>query len=450
MTMLSQIEALVDDRAAEGVFRVRREIFTDPDIFDLEMKHIFGATWLFIGLESQVARPHDFFTTMMGAQPVIVMRDGEGRLRCFLNTCRHRGAQVTSLAGGNQRVHACPYHGWSYTSGGANCAIPKAKEGHYPASFATENHDLIAVPRFANYRGMLFASLSADVPSIEDHLGQAKVFLDLLIDQSPQGLEFVPGTVTYTFDGNWKLQIDNPLDGYHFDMTHGSYVDVIRGRRREARNDIAIPELLAAEPDGSGHFALEHGHSVYWYNYNATGTVKPVNCDAAQLRQLEARVGWRRAKWMLINRNLNIFPNMQIIDNLSLQLRLIRPLGPGKTEMISRCLAPIGESAAARRLRIRQYEDFFNPSGMATPDDAAMFERCQTGSQAAGAGWLQGYLRGLGAMGQGPSRHAEELGINVDEWTYGPTNFGGETLFYPAYRETLRLLKRGVEGIAHK
>ena len=176
MTMLSQIDALVDDRAAEGIFRVRREIFTDPAIFDLEMKHIFGATWLFIGLESQVARPHDFFTTMMGAQPVIVMRDGEGQLRCFLNTCRHRGAQVTSLACGNQRVHACPYHGWSYTSGGANCAIPKAKEGNYPASFAAENHDLIAVPRFANYRGMLFASLSADVPSIEDHLGQAKVF----------------------------------------------------------------------------------------------------------------------------------------------------------------------------------------------------------------------------------------------------------------------------------
>ena len=203
--------------------------------------------------------------------------------------------------------------------------------------------------------------------------------------------------------------------------------------------------MLAAEPDGSGHFALEHGHSVYWYNYNATGTVKPVNCDAQQLAKLEERVGRRRAKWMLINRNLNIFPNMQIIDNLSLQLRLIRPLGPGKTEMISRCLAPIGESTAARRLRIRQYEDFFNPSGMATPDDAVMFERCQSGAQAAGAGWMQGYLRGLGAMGSGPSRHAEELGIKVDEWTYGPTNFGGETLFYPAYRETLRLLKRGME-----
>ena len=446
MTDIARIEALVEDRAEDGVFRVRREVFNDPAIFDLEMKHVFDATWLFIGLESQAARPHDFFTTMMGAQPVIVMRDGDGRIGCFLNTCRHRGAQVTSLASGNQRVHVCPYHGWTYTSGGANCAIPKAREGRYPPAFAAENHDLVAVPAFANYRGMLFASLSADVAPIERHLGDARIFLDLLIDQSPQGLEFVPGTVTYTFDGNWKLQIDNPLDGYHFDVTHGSYIDVIRGRRREARNDIAIPQLLAAEPDGSGHFALEHGHSVYWYNYNATGTVKPVNCDAEQLARLEARVGPRRAKWMLINRNLNIYPNMQIIDNLSTQLRLIRPLGPGKTEMISRCLAPIGESASARRRRIRQYEDFFNPSGMATPDDAAMFERCQAGSQAAGAGWLQGYVRGLGGAETGPSRHAEELGLRAREWSYGPSNFGGETLFYPAYRETLRLLKRGLGG----
>jgi benzoate/toluate 1,2-dioxygenase alpha subunit len=66
-------------------------------------------------------------------------------------------------------------------------------------------------------------------------------------------------------------------------------------------------------------------------------------------------------------RNLSIFPNLQIAENASSQLRVIRPLAPDLTEMRTWCIAPKGESAQARRQRIRQYEDFFNPSGMATP-----------------------------------------------------------------------------------
>jgi hypothetical protein len=58
-----------------------------------------------------------------------------------------------------------------------------------------------------------------------------------------------------------------------------------------------------------------------------------------------------------------------------------------------------------------------------------------------------GTIGGLGTMRKGASRHAEERGIETKEWTYGPTNFGGETLFDPAYRETLRLLKRGIEKV---
>ena len=149
-----------------------------------------------------------------------------------------------------------------------------------------------------------------------------------------------------------------------------------------------------------------------------------------------------RAKWMLRQRNLTIFPNLQVIDILSAQVRTWRPLAPDKTEMVSHCLAPAGESAAARTLRIRNYEDFFNASGLASSDDNVMYEFCQTGYDATTAGPTQGYSRGLAEVGTGDSSHANQLGVHPKEWSFGPTNFGGETNFHPGYREWRRLLQR--------
>ena len=85
--------------------------------------------------------------------------------------------------------------------------------GQYPPSFSNQNHDLLPVARLGCYRGFLFASLSADVPPLEDFLGDTRAFLDLIVDQSDSGeVELVPGASTYTFDGNWKLQFENGPD----------------------------------------------------------------------------------------------------------------------------------------------------------------------------------------------------------------------------------------------
>ena len=437
-------ESMIDDRAAtDGVFRVRRELFTDPDIFELEMAAIFEKSWLFIGLASQVAKPHDFFTALMGRQPVLVTRDASGEIHCFLNTCLHRGAVVCPNQSGNRRNHVCPYHGWAYESSGRNVAIPARKEGRYGPDFDAQSHDLVPVARFQNYRGLLFASLSADVPSLEEHLGDARVFLDLVIDQAPDGLEFVPGNIPYTYDANWKLQIENPQDGYHFNITHASYLD-LRRRRGPAKpqTNPVLESWLKDEPIGTGGFSFPGGHVVHWTNQGGTGMGRPLVYQPGALDEVAARVGKDKAKWMLYSRNLTIFPNLQIIDIQSLQFRTIRPLAPDKTEVLSRCVGPIGESREARASRIRLYEDFFNPSGLATPDDAVVFERCQDGFQASGGGWLQGYVRGLGDQASGESEKARELSVTPDSWSFGPINWGDEVVFHGPYREILRLVRR--------
>jgi benzoate/toluate 1,2-dioxygenase alpha subunit/2,4,5-trichlorophenoxyacetic acid oxygenase 1 len=442
MTIHNPQARLIDDRPFDQAFHVSRDAFTDPAVFELEMKHIFEATWSFVGLESQIPRPHDYITTFIGRQPVLLMRDGEGRIGCFLNTCRHRATMVCPFKRGRQKFHVCRYHGWAYDSAGKNIAVTDKEEGQYPANFDAADRNLVPVARLDSYRGLIFASLAADVPPLHDYLDDTRTFIDLVADQSPVGqLEFVPGDITYTFDANWKLQFENGLDYYHFNSTHSSYVDIL-SQRVKSGDTTGFTTELADEVEGQGSFNFRNGHAVNWSIKRQMRYGRALASDPAGLAEVRARVGDIRLKWMLRQRNLTIFPNLQIIDISSAQLRTWRPLAADRTEMTSHCLAPVGESAGARKFRIRAYEDFFNPSGLATSDDNVMYEFCQTG-YAARAGDTLGHLRGLDPGPADRGDHAGELGISPVESAFGKLAFGGETNFHSGYREWRRLLARG-------
>ncbi len=190
----SRLSDLVRDDPAAGVFELDRTAFTDEAVFEAEMRGIFEATWVFVGLESQIRNPHDFITAFIGRHPVLLMRDGAGNIGCFLNTCRHRGTIVCPFRKGQRKLHVCRYHGWSYDSAGRCVAVTEREAGQYPESFDSSSHDLIRVAKLASYRGFLFASLDPDVPPLDVHLGDARTFLDLVVDQSDSGeLEFVSG-----------------------------------------------------------------------------------------------------------------------------------------------------------------------------------------------------------------------------------------------------------------
>ena len=246
---------------------------------------------------------------------------------------------------GNQKLHVCRYHGWTYDSSGRNVSVSQQRDGQYHVSFTSQDHDLLRAPRLESYRGLMFASLSRDVVPLEQHLGDARAFIDLVVDQSPQGrLEFVPGSVTYTFDANWKLQFENGLDHYHFAPTHGSYIDLLQERAKtSAQSGVSASQKDENEPEGQGSFSFANGHAVIWSIRNVKRFGRPLDSDARYFDEVRTRVGGVRVKWMLRQRNLTIFPNLQIIDITSLQFRTWRPLAPDKTEMTSHCAAPAGE-----------------------------------------------------------------------------------------------------------
>ena len=131
------------ERARVSIDGTEREAFTDAEVFDLEMKHIFESTWVFLGLASQLKEPNDFFTTWIGRQPVIVSRDVRGKIHCLLNTCRHRGAILCHTRQGNERHHICQYHGWAYDSAGKCVIIKDEADALYPEGFGAESHDLV-------------------------------------------------------------------------------------------------------------------------------------------------------------------------------------------------------------------------------------------------------------------------------------------------------------------
>jgi phenylpropionate dioxygenase-like ring-hydroxylating dioxygenase large terminal subunit len=430
----AEFARLIDDRPADGWFSVHRDAFREPAVFDLEIAHVFESGWVYVGHASQLPVPHDFLTSWIGRQPVVLMRDAQGRLGCFLNSCPHKGTILFHQERGNRRVHLCHYHAWSFDSAGRNVALRDAAQGAYSEAFDTVSHDLVRVARFAEYRGFLFASLSPEVPALEDYLGDARLFLDLVVDQSEQGIELVPGTVRYTFRANWKLQLENTIDAYHFVATHPSYLRLLDRRALQADRSDA-PKAVWQSSDGGrmdagmGAFGFANGHALVW-------STSPIERHPLypQREALAARVGALRTEWMMRTRQFNVFPNLQLGSSAALQLRVIRPLAVGLTEMTTYCVAPMGESRDARRQRLRQYEDFFNPSGLATPDDTVNYDDTQHGMQARAIAWQQGFLRGMRTVQSGPDAYASALGIAPTTSMSGPFELSDETIFHAVYR----------------
>jgi benzoate/toluate 1,2-dioxygenase alpha subunit len=423
-----RLETAVIDDADAGIFRCRRDVFTDPEIFELEMKHIFEGNWVFLAHESQVPEPNDYFTTFIGRQPVIVTRDKAGELHAVVNACAHRGAILCRRKHGNKGSFTCPFHGWTFNNAGKLLKVKDGKTGDYPANFDTDgSHDLKKIARFDSYRGFLFGSLNADVLPLEEHLGTTRIIIDQMVDQAPDGLEVLRGNSSYIYDGNWKLQMENGADGYHVSSVHWNYSATMGRRNYEAAGTRTVDANGWSKSVG-GVYGFDHGHILLWTNL-LNPEVRP---NSGHRAEIEARLGKERTDRILgQTRNLCLYPNVYLMDQFSTQIRVVRPIGVNRTEVTIYCYGPKNEAAEERSLRIRQYEDFFNVSGMGTPDDLEEFRACQTAYEGAGdlwndlsrgaARWIDGADENASAQGLEPilsGERSEDEGLFVRQHEY--------------------------------
>jgi phenylpropionate dioxygenase-like ring-hydroxylating dioxygenase large terminal subunit len=333
---------------------VHRAVYTDPDLFELEMERIFSRSWVYVGHSSEIREPGDYKTTMIGRHPVIVARRPDGEIALLINRCRHRGATVCQRDLGNSRYFRCAYHGWTYANDGKLMGFPSP--AGYGGSVSREELGLVPVARMGVYRGFIFGCLAPDGPSLDEHLGGTKRLLDAFCDVSPTGeIEVFEGTQKAGYDGNWKYQLENGADPYHVAHLHRS---------------VANPDSLDIYKACGGYVVDMDGHPVTDHTEFA-----PLPLD-----------GGLSGGFTLV-----LFPNLIILRS---QIRTVRPIAVDRTEVYTNVVRLPGVDDAINLKRLRDQEAEFGAAGSFYVDDMEIFERCQRGLQSGAVDWLV-FARGL-------------------------------------------------------
>lgn len=375
--------------------RVHRKIYTEPNVFAREVERIFENGWVFLGHDSEVAEPGDYKMVRFGAQPAIMTRDEHGAINVVMNRCMHRGATLCQQERGNANHFRCWYHGWTYNLRGELTGLPYPVG--YGKHFDRSKFTLIKAARVASYRGLVFASLTPEVEDLPDYLGNAKYYIDLFMDLSPEGVvEARAGAHKYGYDGNWKFQMENGVDGYHANFVHQSFFG-IQGKRlgRSVMKLFNETSTMESKDLGRGHSLLDTAPkrtSPRLVSNILRGQV-PKAIGDGYVQSLVARFGETRAAEILAasNVNLAIFPNLLIIG---IQLRQVIPVSVNRTEIFLTPTTLRGVAEEINVARLRAHEAFYGPAGGGAPDDVEMFNRCQDGLAVKGAEWLE-LSRGL-------------------------------------------------------
>ncbi len=354
--------------------RVLSPMYSDPAIFEAEMEKIFTQTWVWVAHASEIPDPGSFVLSHVGVQPVIVTRDREGRVHVLVNRCRHRAATVCEIPKGSAKSFRCPYHGWGYALDGALKGVPYPES--YGAGFDKEKLGLKSL-RVDEYQGLIFASFNHEVEPLSDFLGHAKPWIDLFMKQGGGYPVKVGGEHKFRFPGNWKIQLENTTDAYHFPVVHKSFLQSLdeqaektftflggEGKVEDLGNGhsvmVMIPDLVDLEanldqpiPDRFEALAreLSKTHSVQ------------------EVRRIVRAVGGTGF-------NVNLFPNAACSMAF---FRILRPVSVSETEIRHIAIAMEGGPEAANRARLRLHEHFQGPMGFGSPDDAEVWERVQRG-----------------------------------------------------------------------
>ena len=221
------------------------EIFNDGSVFRAEIEQIFTSNWVFVAHETEIPNAGDFVQRRIGLDPVIVTRDGTGGINVMSNYCRHRGTQVCQTDRGNSRFFTCPYHGWTYANTGELVGTPMMQRA-YGEAVDPEEWGLLKAPRVDTRQGFIFASLSEDVPSLDEYLEGAGWMLDALIGMHPDGMRVAGPPDRFHVKANWKTAAENfSGDVYHVPMLHGSMQEVGVAQGLDAGGEFGRPYEFA-------------------------------------------------------------------------------------------------------------------------------------------------------------------------------------------------------------
>src|ERR1700704_5601947 len=314
---------------AEGLTRVPYWVYSDRELYEQEQARIFrGATWNFLGLEAELPRPNTYRRSSLGAMPVVVTRDDDGKLHAFENRCAHRGSLLVLNESGEARDIICVYHNWSYDLSGNLTGVAFRKglggKGGMPAQCRPEDHGPRKL-RLETLSGLVFGTLSADTLPLEQYLGPEIVKRIRRVMRAPVKLL---GGYSQTLPSNWKLYMENVKDTYHASLLH-TFFTTFRLSRLTTAGGVAIAE------SGAHHASYTYGEQR---GDNATSdqlySEIPSLHEDYRLKDPRFLDSVDEIGDGVTLQILSVFPNfaLQQIHN-SIAVRLVLPKGPDETEL---------------------------------------------------------------------------------------------------------------------
>lgn len=381
---------------------VHRSVYTDPELFDLEMKQLYGRAWIYVGHESQVRKPGEYRRTLIGGQDVIMIRGADNTVHVLYNRCPHRGIQVLSERDGcAERNLRCPYHGWAFRFDGQHLAAP-LPEAFRGTAFdpGKPEFSMRKVARVDSYRGFVFASQSETGESLLEFLREARTSIDDLCDRSPVGeVEVAGGVYRIEYNFNWKLFYENVIDLMHPLTTHQS---AWSGSRRTGKEmGETTPEMHIVESLSAPYAQLTklqlvsfgNGHGFLGNIFRGVGD----DSDPATLEHFEClreAYGEERAKEILgQSRHNTILYGSGALQALFQQFRVMRPVAVDRTLQEVQIFRLKGAPESVFKRTIMFANATFSPGSLVLHDDVECYERAQAGNGNNGGDWLSLHRR---------------------------------------------------------
>jgi choline monooxygenase len=265
MMNVAEILSTYDDKAAlNEAYTIPAPWYVDARIAELERLTVFSKTWQFIGRVDQVESPGQFLTATVAGEPLVAVRGTDGVLRAFYNVCRHHAAAVVTEPCGKASMLHCPYHGWNYGLDGSLKGMPEF-EG--VKGFERKDNGLIPV-KVDTWETLIFVNLDPQAASLQEFLG------GLVKRAAPLGLSKLRYFTTRTYDirCNWKVFVDNYLDGgYHVPHLHKGLSSVLDYKQytieNEGRYCLQSSPMVASDEDAATATTRKGDRAWYFWLY---------------------------------------------------------------------------------------------------------------------------------------------------------------------------------------
>jgi phenylpropionate dioxygenase-like ring-hydroxylating dioxygenase large terminal subunit len=350
--------------------------------------------------------PGDFCTAYIAEDPIIVWRDTSGKVRAFLNVCRHRGNRLCRADIGNATSLTCAYHGWTYGNDGKLKGVPR-QEAAYGGGLDRERWPLSAVAQVDTYKGLVFGTFDDSAPPLREYLGEMTWYLDTIFDRRDGGVEIYPGVHKWIVPCNWKIAAENfSGDSYHVPWNHRSAMSAGFSVRRPQPSDI-----------NRFHLYFRNGHCIMARKPDDASHSPQVAAFEQEDRQrVRARLGPRLD---LVRPGIaTVFPNFAVIRGTANTMRVWHPRGPDRTEIWSWVFvdkeAPASVKETIRLSSLRS----FGPAGTFEQDDIDNWQEC---TQTARGVMSRSQVLNV-QMGLGQERFDQDLGAWTTDFCNSESN----------------------------